>query len=145
LQKETRWLYNFALESREGDFSWYRARISPTSPGLVSPALLFIVVDIVLSLCLYFCIQFVYIFKTLLKLFSSAFNVSLPQKIYCWFLILFVFYLWRMLPNVACYIITKVSVDYYFWNCACCWDLLMEEIFFSLFSILSSPSYSTLL
>lgn len=29
--------FNFALESREGDFSWYRARISPTSPGLVSP------------------------------------------------------------------------------------------------------------
>ena len=29
---------NFALESREGDFSWYRARTLPTSPGLVSPA-----------------------------------------------------------------------------------------------------------
>ena len=29
--------FNFALEFREGDFSWYRARISPTSPGVVSP------------------------------------------------------------------------------------------------------------
>ena len=30
--------FNFPLESREGDFSWYRATISPTLPGLVSPA-----------------------------------------------------------------------------------------------------------
>ena len=28
----------FPLESRVGDFSWYMARTSPTSPGLVSPA-----------------------------------------------------------------------------------------------------------
>ena len=32
--------FNFALQSREGDFSRYRAKISPTSPGLVSPALI---------------------------------------------------------------------------------------------------------
>jgi hypothetical protein len=29
--------FNFALQFREGDFSSYRVRILPTSPGVVSP------------------------------------------------------------------------------------------------------------
>ena len=31
--------FNFALQSRESDFSRHRARISPTLPSLVSPAI----------------------------------------------------------------------------------------------------------
>jgi hypothetical protein len=37
-QKKKQGDFNFALESREGDFSQYRMKILPTSPGLVSHA-----------------------------------------------------------------------------------------------------------
>ena len=47
--------FNFALYSRESDFSWYRARISPTSHGLVSPGSYWIYTNVILTVvyCLY--------------------------------------------------------------------------------------------